>query len=206
MVFKNKKDKFAVLLGNISTNLRESMDYFADYKLNNSSDLKIFAQKMKEYETQGDTYVHQMILELNDTFITPIEREDLLTLTNSLDDILDGLEHCAYIFEVYNITAADNYMYKFVDAIRNATIEIDKAIELMFNKKLPSMRPHAIKIKEYESMCDDVLRDSIKELFKTEKDPIRLIKYKEVYEDLEEIADYCQSVANILETIIMKNA
>ncbi|MBS4171797.1 DUF47 domain-containing protein [Bacillus sp. FJAT-49736] len=206
MVLKNKKDKFAVLLENIAANLHESANYFADYKLNDESDLKEFAQKMKEYETKGDTYVHEMIMELNDAFITPIEREDLLTLTNSLDDVLDGLEHCAYIFEVYVILHADEYMYRFVEAIRNCAKEIEKAIEFLFNKKLPNMRSHAIKIKEYESLCDDILRESIKELFQKEKDPIRLIKYKEVYENLEEIADDCQSVANILETIIMKNA
>jgi uncharacterized protein len=206
MVFKNKKDKFAVLLENIASNLHESANYFADYKLDNESNLKEFAQKMKEYETKGDTYVHEMIMELNDAFITPIEREDLLTLTNSLDDVLDGLEHCAFMFEVYVILHADEYMYKFVEAIRNCAMEIEKSMELLFNKKLPNIRPHAIKIKEYESLCDDILRESIKELFMKEKDPIRLIKYKEVYENLEDIADDCQSVANILETIIMKNA
>jgi predicted phosphate transport protein (TIGR00153 family) len=206
MVFKNKKDKFAVLLGNIAGNLRESTNYFADYKLNNESDLKIFAQKMKEYETKGDNFVHEMILELNDAFITPIEREDLLALTNSLDDVLDGIEQCAGLFDMYSITHADEYMLKFVDAIRNAVIEIEKAIELLFNKKLPAMREHSIKIKAYESDCDEVLRESIKNLFTTEKDPIRLIKYKDIYDDLEEIADNCQTVANTLETIIMKNA
>jgi uncharacterized protein Yka (UPF0111/DUF47 family) len=97
-------------------------------------------------------------------------------------------------------------MIKFVDAIRGAAIEIDKAVDLLSTKKLLNIRDHAIKIKDFESKCDGILRQSIKHLFATEKDPIRIIQYKEIYENLEDIADYCQSVANTLETIIMKNA
>lgn len=74
MVFK-KQDKFAVMLKNIASNLKEGADFFADYKLTNVSDLKTFSETMKEIETKGDTYVHEVITELNKAFITPIERE-----------------------------------------------------------------------------------------------------------------------------------
>jgi predicted phosphate transport protein (TIGR00153 family) len=205
-VFKNKKDKFSVLLESISINLKEGAYYFADYKLKNASDLKVFSKEMKRFESQGDEYVHQTIKELNHTFITPIEREDILALAISMDDILDGLEETAAIFEMYSVMQADKYMLKFVDTIRSCTDEIVKAIELLFAKKLPAIRTHAIKIKDYETICDGIYRQSIKHIFTIEKDPIRIIKIKEIYEHLEEIADSCQDVANTLETIIMKNA
>ena len=201
-----KVDKFSALLSNISSNLTEGADYFADYKIKNVSDLKIFSEKMKEIETKGDSFVHEVIKQLNDAFITPIEREDILHLANSMDDVLDGLEATAALFEMYSITQADDFMLQFVDAIKSSVHEIDKAIELLANKKLPHMREHAIKIKDYESKCDNILRQSIKHLFTVEKDPIRIIQYKEIYENLEDIADSCQSVANTLEAIIMKNA
>jgi predicted phosphate transport protein (TIGR00153 family) len=201
-----KNDKFSVLLSNISANLKESANFFTDYKLNNISDLKIFSEKMKEYESKGDTYVHDVIKELNDAFITPIEREDILHLAMSMDDVLDGLEGCAALFEMYSITNADDFMKQFVDAILGSVLEIDKAVELLSSKKLPQIREHAIKIKDFESKCDNILRQSIKNLFTVEKDPIRIIQYKEIYETLEDIADDCQEVANTLETIIMKNA
>ena len=202
----NKKDKFAILLSKISANLKESADYFADYKLKNVSDLKIFSEKMKNYETTGDSFIHEVTVDLNNAFITPIEREDILHLAMSMDDVLDGIEACAALFEMYSITDADEFMLKFVDSIRNACIEIDIAVDLLSSKKLLNIRDHAIKIKDYESKCDGVLRQSIKHLFATEKDPIRIIQYKEIYENLEDIADDCQNVANTLETIIMKNA
>ncbi|PLT33684.1 DUF47 domain-containing protein [Bacillus sp. V5-8f] len=206
MVFK-KKDKFAILLTSIAQNLKEAADAFADYKLNNVSDLKVFADNMKDFEHKGDDMVHEVIKELNNAFITPIEREDILALTMSMDDVLDGLEHTAALFEMYSIMNADEYMLKFVDAIKECTYEIVKSVELLSSKsKLPSIRQHAIKIKDLESVCDGIQRQSIKNLFAVEKDPIRIIQYKEIYEDLEEIADSCQTVANTLETIIMKNA
>ena len=206
MVFKSKKDKFATLLSNISENLKEGADYFADYKLNNISDLKVFTETMKDYEHKGDSYVHEVILELNNAFITPIEREDILHLAMSMDDVLDGLESCAAMFEMYSIVNADEYMLKFVENIRNSAYEIEKSVNLLSSKKLLSIRDHAIKIKDLESSCDGIHRQSIKNLFAVEKDPIRIIQYKEIYESLEDIADSCQAVANTLETIIMKNA
>ncbi|HWL23725.1 DUF47 domain-containing protein [Peribacillus asahii] len=201
-----KKDKFAVHLSNIAINLTESANYFADYKLKNVDDLKIFSEKMKEYESKGDSLVHEVIKDLHNAFITYIEREDILTLTMSMDDVLDGLEHTAALFEMYSIVNADDYMLKFVDAIRSCTTEINTAVELLATKKLLNMRDHAIKIKDLESKCDGILRESIKHLFANEKDPIRIIQYKEIYEELENIADFCQTVANTLESIIMKNA
>jgi len=201
-----KKDKFSNYLTEISLNLKESADFFSDYKLKNVSDLKIFSEKMKEYETKGDTFVHEVIQELNNAFITQIEREDILALTMSMDDVLDGIEGTAALFEMYSITQADEYMLKFVDAIKSCSSEIVEAINLLSAKKLPQIREHAIKIKDYESKCDGILRESIKHLFAVEKDPIKIIQYKEIYEELEDIADYCQTVANTLETIIMKNS
>ena len=205
MAFK-KDDKFNVLLNNISTNLKESANYFTEYKLKNVSDLKIFSERMKEYETKGDIFVHEVITQLNDAFITPIEREDILQLAMSMDDVLDGLEACAALFEMYSMTHADEFMLNFVESIQGSVDEIDKAIVLLSSKKLLPIREHAIKIKDYESRCDNILRQSIKHLFTVEKDPIRIIQFKEIYETLEDIADYCQTVAKHLETIIMKNA
>jgi uncharacterized protein Yka (UPF0111/DUF47 family) len=201
-----KKDKFFIYLNSISLNLKKSTNYFADCKLRNVVDLKTFSEKMKEFELNGDVLIHDLIRDLNKAFITPLEREDILALSISMDDILDGLYHTAALFEMYSIIETDEFMLKFVDAIKNCTTEIDAAIELLSTKKLLNIREHVIKIKEIESNCDNILRESIKHLFTTQKDPVRIIKYKQIYEGLEEIADCCKAVANSFETIIIKNA
>lgn len=204
-MFLKKEDKFYTHLRNLSANLMESADFFDKYKINGKQDLEEFASKMKFYEHKGDNLVHQIIHDLNKVFITPIEREDILSLATHIDDVLDGMEGTAALFYLYEIPRADDYMVKFVDFIHRCVVEINAAIDLLVNKKLIDMREHIIRIKEYESNCDELRRDSIRYLFQNETDPFRLIQYKEIYEELEAISDHCESVANVFEAIIMKN-
>ncbi|ATF25517.1 DUF47 domain-containing protein [Brochothrix thermosphacta] len=206
MVFKNKKDRFAHLLHKISLNINEAGKYFSEFNAETQDDLRKLAEVMKEYELKGDTLVHKIILELNNAFITPIEREDMLELTNRLDDILDGFEQASFILEMYNISTKDEYITKFLENLSKATADISIATGYIFDKKLKNVRELAIQIKDYESICDDIYRDSIRHLNDNITDPITFFKYREAYEDLEDIADGCQSVANTLETIVMKNA
>jgi uncharacterized protein len=123
-----------------------------------------------------------------------------------MDDVLDGLEQCSARFEMFSFTEIDDHMVQFFNNIYQSTIEIADALKLLSHKKLLDMRTHAIKIKDYETKCDEILRASIKNLFVEQKDPIKIIQYKELYEMLEEIADSCEDVANTIETIIMRNA
>jgi uncharacterized protein len=206
MIFSPKKDVFFDLLFTISENVKESAQYFVEYKIHNVSDLKEFARVMKEYERKGDSYIHELVVELNKTFITPIEREDIHQLAMKMDDVLDGLEQCSARFEMFSFTEIDDHMVQFFNNIYQSTIEIVNALKLLSQKKLLDMRTHAIKIKDYETKCDEILRASIKNLFVEQKDPIKIIQYKELYEMLEEIADSCEDVANTIETIIMRNA
>lgn len=205
MIFRKKKDRFSELLLQISNNLLEAGKFFDDFQINEET-MKEFSARVKEYETAGDHFVHEMIKELNRAFITPIEREDILALTMSMDDVLDGFEESSALLEMYNITSPTPHMDDFVKMLRKCVTEINRAIELLSENQLIKIRKHAIQIKAIETNCDELLRTAIKELFALEKDPIKIIQYKEIYETLEEIADNCQSVANTLETIIMKNA
>lgn len=206
MVFGSKKDVFFEKILTVAKNVEESAKYLIDLKVKNVSDLKEIASVMKNYESKGDTYIHELIVDLNKTFITPIEREDILQLAMKMDDILDGLEQCVAYYEMFSFTEFDEHIDKFVAYIYDSTIEVTKAMELLSNKKLLDMRAHAIKIKDIESKSDELLRVSIKNLFATQKDPIKIMQHKEIYEMLEKVTDSCQDVANTIETIIMRNA
>ncbi|MGG1574039.1 DUF47 domain-containing protein [Fictibacillus sp. NRS-1165] len=206
MIFSSKKDLFLDLLTSIADNVRDSAQYFVDFKIKSDEDLKEFARKMKEYENKGDKFIHELIIGLNKTFITPLEREDILELANKMDDILDGMEQCASRFEMYNITKPDQYMVQFAGHILEATYEVAESAKLLHKKKLMDIRPHAIRLNDLESVVDDLLRTSIKNLFSVEKDPIKIMQYKELYELLEAISDSTEDVADTLETIIMRNA
>jgi uncharacterized protein len=201
-----KKEKLFLLLLDISSNLKEGGQYFLDFKIKEEKHLDEFQKKMKEYEHKGDVFVDEIIKDLNNTFITPIEREDALQLADYMDEILDGLEQCAAHFYMFNIYEIDNYMVELSDLINKCIVEIYNAVDLLSQKKLTQIRQHSVKIKEYEEKCDFLERRAIKELFEKEKDVIRLIQYKEIYELLENTADECQKVGKVLETVIMKNA
>jgi uncharacterized protein len=206
MFSSKKQDPFFSSLLSIAETVKEAAHYADDFKVKTVADLKELSIKIKNYETEGDKLIHELISKLNKSFMTPIEREDILYLANKMDDILDGVESFTAYLEMYSLVEIDDSMRTFMHYIVKSTDEIVKAMELMANRKLLQMRDHAVLIKDYERKCDDVLRTSIKQLFLNEKDPIRIIQFKDIYEQLEDIADYAQNVANTLETIIMRNA
>jgi hypothetical protein len=200
-----KKDVFFTTIDQIADNLLAAAEYFSK-GLNNPGNISEFAKEMKEYESKGDRFTHVIIKELNKTFITPIEREDIMALTSSLDDVLDEMEACASRFEMYLIANPDEHMKKFSNLLLESSREIQQAIKLLTNKKLLPIRPHCIRLNELENEADDLLRISIKSVFANVKDPIELIKRKEIYEMLEQATDSCEDVANTLESIIMLNS
>lgn len=206
MFSPRKPDPFFISLHKIAENMREAVHYARDFRIETVADLKELSVKMKKYETDGDHLIHELIVMLNKSFMTPIEREDILALANKMDDVLDGAEHCIAHFEMFSFTEVDDSMRKFFDYISKSADEIVSATDLLNKKDLIAMRKHIILIKDYERECDEISRSSIKQLFLNEKDPIRLIKQRDIYDQLEEIADSCQDVANTLETIIMRNA
>ena len=122
MVFK-KKDTFLETLYQIAYNVYESAQFFNKFKLDSSESVQTFADKMKEYESKGDTYIHELIQALNKTFITAIEREDILNLAVKLDDVLDGMEACTSRFFMYDIVEGDDYMVKFAENIEASAAE-----------------------------------------------------------------------------------
>ncbi|EOW3887753.1 DUF47 domain-containing protein [Staphylococcus pseudintermedius] len=205
-MIRKKKDKFMERLEGMIFNLDRAAIEFGKMDFNTHLDLRAYADNVKTYESHGDELMHQVITDLNQTFITPIEREDIMSLCNAIDDVLDAMEETSAMFEMYSIEYTDEYMLEFVDNIQKAIGEMKLAIGLMTEKKLSHMRVHSINIKEYETNCDGILRQSIKHIFNSETDPVTLIKIKDIYESLENIADRCQAVANNFETIIMKNS
>ncbi|GFN33263.1 DUF47 domain-containing protein [Paenibacillus xylaniclasticus] len=204
MLFK-KKDIFFKTLEEMADTLVVAVEYFGANVVN-LKDVSAFAKKMKEYEKHCDQYTHTILTELNKTFITPIEREDIMALTISLDDVLDGIEACASRFEMYQIKEHDDYIGLFADNLVRCSHQIKKAIYLLTEKKLLAIHEPSIAINELENQADDLLRVSITNLFSNVKDPIELIKKKEIYERLEQTTDCCEDVANTLESIIMRNS
>lgn len=206
MFARNKKDQFGELLHDMTVNLKEAATYFSSFSLEKPEDVAVFSETINNYESKGDRLVYQMIVQLNDTFITPIEREDILELTNRIDDVLDAMEKAALSFEICHLSKFNEVITKMAAEISGATDEIATAVDHIFTKKLKLINAHSKKIKQHESTCDALYREALLALFQEEQDPIRLIRYKTVYENLEEIANFCEDVSKTLNSIVMKNA
>jgi predicted phosphate transport protein (TIGR00153 family) len=204
VVFK-KKDFFFVTLESIAENLLKTSERFIE-GIRNNGDGAAFAKEMKNHEHIGDEFTHSIYTALNKTFITPIDREDIVALASSLDDVLDGIEACASRFEMYQVKEFDQHIHQFAEIIHKSVLEIQQAIRMLSTKKLLPIRIHTIRVNELENEADDLLRSCIKELFHHIKDPIDLIKRKDIYEMLELATDACEDVANTMESIIMRNS
>lgn len=204
-MFKRKKDVFFETFEQMAAALVEAAGVFAK-GLADLKDVPSFVREMKELEHRCDAFTHSIFQELNKTFITPIEREDIMALTKSLDDVVDGIEASATRFEMYHVNEADEHMIRFADILVRSVREIQQAIGLLTQKKLLAIREHCIALNELENEADEQLRHAIHSLFADVKDPIELIKRKEIYERLEQTTDCCEDVANTLESIIMRNS
>lgn len=162
---------------------------------------------IKDLENQGDEVAHQIFDELDKTFITPFDREDIHQLTSTLDDVLDFINGTSQRIRLYNLKTFPAEFVRFSTVLLNGANEIRNAVRELYNLKRPEMiRQACIRINEVENQADDLYHAVISDLFENEKDAIELIKKKEVLQTMERASDRMEDVADVLKTIIIKLA
>jgi predicted phosphate transport protein (TIGR00153 family) len=164
------------------------------------------AKEIYEVEQEGDVLTHEIMKKLNKTFITPIDREDLHALAASLDDILDLIWGAVDRMVVFKITKATDEAIEMAKELQTTTEVIHKAIHKLKEKQYGHVQDYCIEINRLENKIDRTFRDALGKLFEEVKDPILIIKWKEIYEHLEDASDKCEDVANVLEAIVLKYA
>jgi uncharacterized protein Yka (UPF0111/DUF47 family) len=148
---------------------------------------------------------HDIIKKLNKSFVTPLDREDIYALSAALDDILDLIDASAQRIVMYNVEKPTPEAKELAFLILKSCQTIDKAVALL-GGKLEPIAEYCVEVNALENEADRVCREAISRLFDEEKDPIQLIKWKEIYETLERATDKCEDAANILESVVVKNA
>jgi uncharacterized protein len=166
-------------------------------------DIENKAREIKRIESAGDAITHTIFRNLNQTFITPIDREDIYALASCIDDVLDFVEAAADRLVVFKIEQPTQEAIQLVDIIYRSCEELGLGIAQL--GKLKDMNATFVTVNSLENEADRITRDAIARLFENEKDPIMLIKWKEIYESLEEGTDRCEDVANVLERILLKH-
>jgi predicted phosphate transport protein (TIGR00153 family) len=166
-----------------------------------------FYHKIKDTEHKGDLQTHEIIRKLNKSFITPFDREDIYSLASGLDDILDLIDASSKCLSNYNVKKITPEAKELGFIILKSCEMVYKAISLLTgNNKIEHISEFCVEVNSLENEADHVRLEAIGKLFREEKDPIELIKWKEVYETLEQVTDKCEYVANILESVVLKNA
>ncbi len=162
------------------------------------------AKRIKAVEHDGDTITHDIAKKLNQTFITPIDREDIHDLASAIDDILDVVEAIADRFVLYKVEKPTETAIKLSNILYQASEAVGAAVDLL-GKSHTDMNEVGVRVNSLENEADRISRDAISRLFENETDPISVIKWKEIYENFESGTDRCEDVANILERIALKH-
>ncbi len=161
--------------------------------------------RIKDVEHVGDGITHDIALRLNQTFLTPFDREDIHDLASALDDILDAIEAVADRFAIYKITQPTESAIRLADILYRASVAVGRGVDHIAMSH-EEVKEYSVQVNSLENEADRVSRDAISELFEQETNPIAVIKWKEIYETFEEGTDRCEDVANVIECIVLKQA
>jgi len=197
-----RESKFFRMFAEVSQNLTQGTRLLHDI-LKNPANMEPRLDQLQEIEHRGDEMTHGIITALNQTFITPFDREDIHRLTSSLDDVLDFVNAAGVRLRLYKIKTPPSIAAELAAMIVEQSEELAQGVSLLEKNKL--VLEHCVEVHRLENEADRLSRNAIADLFDNEKDPIHLIKIKELYEVLETATDKAEDAANVLETVALKS-
>ncbi|UCF86593.1 MAG: DUF47 domain-containing protein [Nitrospiraceae bacterium] len=186
-------------------NLNKGASLFLEM-MENFSESEVKSKQIYEVEQEGDMLTHEVMRQLNKTFLTPVDREDIHSLVSRIDDILDLIWATADRVILFKIDSSTAEAIELSKILLSTTEIITKSVTGLRGKKYSYVQEYCIEINRLENTGDSVFRSALAKLFDDVRDPILVIKWKEVYEHLEEALDKCEDVADILESIVLKHA
>jgi len=204
-IFK-RRDVFFELIERASTKIKEGAGMLLDL-MRNFENVKEKASKIKEIERECDDITHEVFEKLSTTFVTPIDREDIYLLISRIDDVMDMVYAVSERIVLFHINELTPITIQLGEVFVKSIYEITEAINHMqhLDKAFNILR-HCVEVNRLENEGDDLVRKAIGDLFGGNYDPVYIIKWKEIYETIERGIDKCEDVANVIESIILKNA
>jgi len=163
--------------------------------------------EITELEHRGDTITHEIMAQLNRTFVTPFDREDIALLGHTLDDVTDFIHAAADAMLIYKVNSPSQRAKELTDIIVQAAAEVERVMpRLRHRAELKQIFGHCVEINRLENMADRIFRLAMAELFDNTTDIAEVIKWREIYEHMESATDRCEDVANVLEGVALKHA
>ncbi len=167
--------------------------------------IQVGATRLERLEHDADVLTHEILIALDKSFITPIDREDIHQLTVALDDCMDYMEAVTERMILYGLTEITTPMRGLVDVLVKQVDELNKVIPVIGALKYEKIIPHCIEINRLENLGDRIAREAVADLFKGDKNPLDVMKWRDIYENLETATDMCEHVAGIIEGIVLKH-
>ncbi len=198
-----REDEYFTLFSQVTEKIQEASTALVDMMHDASGNFEAQSRRIKDAEHACDELTHTITTKLNKSFITPFDREDIFTLIVALDDVCDYVDAGARAVLMYGITEISEPARQLSKVIQSQAMEIHSAISML--SKPDGMNQHIVEIHRLENEADDVYFRAIGELFNKSTDPLTVIKWKELYEILENATDRCETVANIIESVILKH-
>ena len=189
---------FSEFVANLDAAAQELVALMTDF-----DDAKGKARRILENEHVGDKIVHDIVKKLNTTFVTPLDREDIYDLASTLDEILDSIEAAADMMILYRIETPEEHATEQAQVLAKQTAVLKTAIDNLEKRK--GLDTHWIEVNRLENDGDRLYRDAVAELFDGDMKCTDIIKWKDIYATLEHAIDDCEHVANIIESIVLKN-
>ena len=203
---KKKEDKFFDLLKEYMALIDRCVDLYHGM-IHDFTDVELKAKRLGELEMECDREAHRIIGELHTSFITPFDREDIFIIVKTMDDIVDNIEMTAAWFVIFDIKTLKSGAIEMADLLKQTVTEMcglfDNLPEFKKNRKL--IYENIIEINRLENESDGVYRDSLYHLFRDEHSSEEIIKWKQLFELMEDSVDVCESIAQLTEGVVMKH-
>ena len=207
-MFLPKEERFHELLARDTENLTRAVKLFSEIAHTASfEERRIKVVELKHLEHEGDVITRQVFEALNISFITPFDPDDIRAITIDLDDILDSLEGAAQYLVILELREAPEALQQFAEILVAMVEQIHRGITLVWDlSNTKEIQEAIVRISELENQADSLYNTVIADLFKRGRDPIEIMKWKEVYQGLEDACDQCKDFTHILGNVVLKNA
>ena len=202
-----RENRFFMYLDSIGRSVSAGSDVFAELRTaKDREDFRKVAHTLRLKEHETDELAHVLYEELDKTFVTPIDREDLHALTSSLDEVMDFMERCSAQIVLYKLERLTDPMKEQVRITQEAVHEVTKCVALLQNlAQIDEIQVHIIHVNSLENEGDKVYRKALEQLFDITIDPIELFREKEILDRMEETIDACEDVMDLIRSVVVKN-
>jgi predicted phosphate transport protein (TIGR00153 family) len=199
-----KEEQYFALFRQMTSHIYDAASQLSEMLAAKQEEFPAQLKKIKAIEHACDELTHSISKKLNSSFITPFDREDIYMLSGALDDIVDLIDDAARAIVMYNVREATDYARQFGDVLQRMAVQLHEVVSIL--ERPAGIAPRLVEIHRLENEGDDLYHEAIGDLFRDTPDPLRVIRWKDIYDKLEGAVDRCEQAANIIESVIIKHA